>query len=399
MNQMQLLDLPFWIRLIILCIIAYAASAVVYQPILKIAIDKSIVDSPDRRKLQKRPVPVMGGIAVFFGIVVGLCFYKTFIEYTSLFPVLGAMMIMLYFGAIDDCNGLRARTRLLMEMGVALLICYGTKSCMDQFDGFLSVGTLALGVAVPLSVFAFMGIVNSINMIDGVDGLASSLCIFILAGFGLYFYLAHDYSYAALAAVSIGGALPFMFHNLFGNRSKMYLGDSGTMMIATVLASMVIRTMSSDFVPDAFLKLDFSRVAFAAALLSMPLADTLRLIAVRLADRRSPFQADRNHFHHLLTDVNVSNIAVCAIEILLTAVTAAVLFLAWHWGAAANVQVLCVVLSAMLCNWLPAFLLSRCIAKKGHPYERLYAAFAGTHLESRPFWKKVQNFVDRGTEA
>ncbi|MCQ2072801.1 MAG: undecaprenyl/decaprenyl-phosphate alpha-N-acetylglucosaminyl 1-phosphate transferase [Bacteroidaceae bacterium] len=394
----MLLNLPFWIRLIVLCFIAYTASALVYIPILKIALDKSIVDKPNQRKLQKRPVPVMGGIAVFFGIVVGLCFYKTIITYTSLFPVLGAMMIMLYLGAIDDCMGLRPGTRLAMEMVVAILICYGTKSCIDSFEGVLSIDILPLGVAVPLSVFAFMGIVNSINMVDGVDGLASSLSIFILACFGLYFYLAHDYSYSALAVVSIGGTFPFMFHNLFGRESKMYLGDSGTMMIATVLGSMVIRTMSQDFAPSYYINMDFSRIAFALALLSMPLADTLRLIFVRTYNHKSPFEADRNHFHHLLSDMNVSNVAVCAIEIIFTAVTIGVLFLSWHLGAGNNIQVVCVILSGMVCNWLTAYLLSRCLAGKGRSYEKLYRFFDRTHLENRAFWNKVQKFVDRGTQ-
>ena len=391
----MLLNLPFWIRLLVLCFIAYTASAVVFIPILRIALDKSIVDKPDQRKLQKSPVPVMGGISVFFGIVVGLCFYKTFITYTSLFPVLGAMMIMLYFGAIDDCIGLKPRTRLLMEMGVALLICYGTKSCIDMFEGLFSINSLRLGIAIPLTVFTFLGIVNSINMVDGVDGLASSLSIFILGCFGVYFYLAHDYSYAALSAVSIGGTLPFMFHNLFGKESKMYLGDSGTMMIATILSSMVIRTMSHDFAPAQYHAMDFSRAGFVLALLSMPIADTLRLIAVRLFNHRSPFEPDRKHFHHLLTDMNVSNVAVCLIEFLLTAIIIGALFLSWRLGASTNVQVASVIVAGMVCNWLSAFLLSRCLKVRGRSYERLSGLFAGTHIENRPFWIKVQKLVDR----
>lgn len=391
----MLLNLPFWIRLLVLCFIAYTSSAVVFIPILRIALDKSIVDKPDQRKLQKNPVPVMGGIAVFFGIVVGLCFYKTFITYTSLFPVLGAMMIMLYFGAIDDCIGLKPITRLFLEMGVAILICYGTKSCIDTFEGLLSINTLTLGVAVPLTVITFLGIVNSINMVDGVDGLASSLSIFILGCFGIYFYLAHDYSYAALSAVSIGGTLPFMFHNLFGKESKMYLGDSGTMMIATILASMVVRAMSHDFEPERFHAMDFSRAGFVLALLSMPVADTLRLIAVRLYNHQSPFKPDRKHFHHLLNDMNMSNVAVCLTEFVLTALIIGVLFLSWHLGASTNVQVASVIVAGMVCNWLPALLLSRCLKVKGRSYEKLSGLFAGTHIENRPFWIKVQKLVDK----
>ena len=175
----------------------------------------------------------------------------------------------------------------------------------------------------------------------------------------------------------------------------MYLGDSGTMMIATILASMVIRAMSQDFAPARFIAMDFSRAGFVLALLSMPIADTLRLIAVRLFNHRSPFEPDRKHFHHLLTDMNVSNVAVCLIEFLLTAIIIGALFLSWHLGASTNVQVASVIVAGMVCNWLSAFLLSRCLKVRGRSYEKLSGLFAGTHIENRPFWIKVQKLVDR----
>ena len=286
--------MPYKYRLIILFLISFAATTLVFKPILKIAKNKNIVDNPDARKLQKQPVPVMGGIAVFFGITMGLCFYKTMITYTSLFPVLGAMTIMLYLGFIDDVVNIKAGARFLIEILVGLVMIYGMKCCICNFQGLWGIDCVPTVVGIVLSVITFVGVCNAINMIDGIDGLSSAFGILIFICLGIVCFISGEYSFAALAAVCTGALLPFFLHNVFGWSTKMFIGDGGTMMMGTAISAMVfVLLRKNSILVERFPALDFSRIAFVLAVLSIPVGDTLRVMTTRMIHHTSPFKPDK----------------------------------------------------------------------------------------------------------
>ena len=158
-------------RFLLLFAVALVVTWIIYWPIYRIAREKNIVDNPDSRKLHRVPVPVLGGAAVFFGIVLGLGFFKTMLSFTSLFAVLTAMTVMLYVGIIDDILKLPPLLRLVIEIVAMTLMIYGTHYSMCNFQGLWGIKLLPTVFSVPLSVFVMVGIINAINMIDGVDGM------------------------------------------------------------------------------------------------------------------------------------------------------------------------------------------------------------------------------------
>ena len=168
--------------ILISVIAAFVAVKWVYFRILKIALDSRIVDNPDARKLQRRPVPVLGGIAVFFGLVVGVLVGASVTWFLSgdilmpLGPALCAMVIMLYAGAMDDMLGLSPKSRFLIEVITILGLIFASGACADSLHGLWGVYEISWWIAVPLTLFAGVGIINAVNMIDGVNGLCSSLC-------------------------------------------------------------------------------------------------------------------------------------------------------------------------------------------------------------------------------
>lgn len=346
--------------MIILFLIAFVASWIIYRPILGIAKDKNMTDNPDARKLQKVPVPVLGGIAVFFGIVVGLCYFKTMLNYVSLFPLLGAMVIMLYVGTIDDISDLSPWVRIAVEIAVALLLIYGNHRVIHTFDGLWGVWKLPILVAVPLSILTVVGIVNATNMIDGIDGLVSSMCIFASICFGLIFFLSHDYSYAALCAVMTGALLPFFFHNVFGGESKMFIGDGGTMMVGIALAAMVIEVLCGHLRLRVFQPaFDFNLVCATLSVMAMPVFDTLRVMMERICRGISPFHADNNHFHHLFVKAGFSHISTSLVMVGLNFAVVALWLFSWWLGASDNVQFVVVIISAVAVDFGVAFLMKR----------------------------------------
>lgn len=396
-------------RMLILFAISLIATFLVYKPIFRIATLKGIVDNPEARKIQKRPVPVLGGAAVFFGIIVGLGFFKTMYSYQSIFPVVMAMTIMLYVGLTDDILEIKPWKRLVIEAGVALLIIYGCRFCIMNFQGLWGVENLPAGIGVPLTVIAFVGITNAINLVDGVDGLCSGLCILACLCFGLVFFLAHDYSFCALAAVSAGALVPFFLHNMFGSRTKMFLGDGGSMIMGAMLSAMVIELLRKSFASglisftsmDIFplRTFDFSLIAFSLAVLAIPIFDTLRVMFERIFAGNSPFAPDNRHLHHLLLKAGYSCLMITLVEICLTLLILCAGAASWIAGASVDVQFFTVLSASLLTDFGLAALLRYSVT---HPESRVHshiAARAGrSHLEDKEFWRSLERLIDGKSE-
>lgn len=392
-------DLAFKYRLIILFLISFISTMIVFKPILRIALKKNIVDNPDARKLQKTPVPVMGGIAVFFGIMVGLCFYKTMITYTALFPIVSAMTIMMYLGCMDDILSIKPTTRFFIEFLVAATMLFGLKCYICNFQGMWGIDVISKDLGIALSVLTFLGLVNAINMIDGVDGLSSAFCILIFGCFGIFCFLSHDYSFAVLAAVCIGSLLPFFLHNVYGYTTKMFIGDGGTMMMGTAISAMVfviLREHNSIEVLQP--ELNFSRIAFVVAVLSMPVADTLRVMFCRIAHKKSPFSPDKTHFHHLLVEAGFSYIFVTMIEIAFNIFVIAAFLLSWWLGCSLEMQLYVTVATAAMLNWGLAGAITTSAKKDNAFYHALQRLGSHTHVERKGFWLKVQHLIDNKFE-
>ena len=396
---MILIAVAFKFRLVILFLIAFISTMFVFKPILRIAKSKNIVDNPDPRKLQKKPVPVMGGVAVFFGLAVGLCFYKTMIVYTTLFPVLSSMIIMLYLGSIDDILSIKPGTRFFIEMLVASTMLFGLKWYIADFQGLWGINLISPYIGVPLTVLTFLGIVNAINMIDGIDGLSTSFSILILGTFGIFCFLANDFSFAVLAAVGIGALLPFFLHNVFGYTTKMFVGDGGTMMMGTAISAMVVALLRKDnHLIEYFPELDFSRIAFVVAVLSIPIGDTLRVMVSRMCRHQSPFKADKTHLHHLFLQAGFSYIAISIMEIVLDLIVIGAFFLTWALGASNELQLYVTVAAAAICDFGVAAVLSVSARKNNDFFHKLQIAGSHSHVERKGFWLKVQNVVDNKFE-
>lgn len=336
--------------MLILFVTAVLMSGIIHPYILKISRLKGLVDNPGARKLQKEPVPVMGGVAVFFGIVVSLCFFKTTVSRVELFSTVCGMMIMLYLGTIDDILDVRAWKKFVVEIIVCTLITYGTRNLMANWGGWLGVDFLPVQFAIPFTIVAMVGIINSINLIDGVDGLSSGLSIFVFGVFSLFLFLAHEYSYSALAVIGAGALVPFFLHNVFGHDSKMYLGDGGALMIGVAISSLVLDIVKrKDFVYDEFIQAPdrICLAAFCLATLSVPVFDTLRVMTIRICHGIPPFAADREHLHHHLLDMGCTHIATSLIEIGLDAFAVLVWFAAYRLGADANLQMVITILAGL----------------------------------------------------
>lgn len=281
----------------------------IHPRLVKIALLKNIVDNPDARKLQRTPVPVLGGVAVFFGVVIAIGCMSSVVDCSGLPVVIMAMMAMLYTGTMDDILSLSPGLRFVIEIVVVLLLIFVGGYCIDDFHGLWNIGRFSYWCAVPLTVVAAVGIINAINLVDGVNGLSSGYCIMACLIFGTLFFLAGEAPMTILAAVSVGALIPFFLHNVFGKTSKMFIGDGGALVMGVVMSVFVIAILQNGSRVAAYVNPNVGLVPFTLAVLSVPVFDTLRVMSTRILKGTSPFRPDKTHLHHMFIDLGCSHVA------------------------------------------------------------------------------------------
>lgn len=398
-----------FLSVIIPAIMSFAAVSWIYSKILGIAKSKNVMDNPDARKYQKTPIPVMGGLAVFFGLVAGLLMgvvmhampyilsHEVIATPTArLFPVLCAIVLMLYVGAMDDMSDLSPISRLFIEVMVVLGVILASGGCIDTFRGMWGIERLSWWIAVPLTVFAGVGIINAINMVDGVNGLSSGICIACSLLFGVTFLKVEDPMNAVLAFCMAASLMPFFFHNVFGTKSRMFIGDAGTMMMGIMIIWFVISTLRSDSpVPYYGPGITVNMIAVCLSIVAVPIFDTLRVMTTRIFRGQSPFHADKTHLHHIFVEVGLSHIMTTVIEVMINVLVLLSWFIAGKCDASMDVQLYVVIVVSVLLVWMPYFVLDYHYRHQTKSFQRLKSLNSKTEFSDRKWWIKMSEWLDR----
>ena len=378
----------------ILFCVSLLSSWWIFRKVHKIAQLKNVVDMPDSRKLQDHPVPVLGGLSVFFGIIVAMVFCQVLFGSSTLYSFLGIMAIMLFVGTIDDIITLSPMLRLVIEIIVVLLFIYGTGWSINDFHGLFGIYVIPQYLAVPLTVLASVGIINAVNMIDGVDGLMSGFGIVVSLIFAFFFYKAGEMSMTTMAVIATGALIPFFVYNVVGQKSKMYLGDGGSLMIGTMMALFVISILKENSLCSLAVGERFGLVPFTLAVLSLPVFDTLRVMLRRIKEKRSPLSADRNHLHHMFVDLGYSHLGTTLSIVLLDVMVVFLWWIFYKAGASENIQLLVVVAAGILNTfglYKAVYLLGR---NQSGPYRLIRSLGRKTHMENTGMWVRFREILD-----
>lgn len=381
-----------------LFIVALVTTWWIFKKVLRIAMMKNIVDNPDARKLQRTPVPVLGGIAVFFGMTVALVVTRLAFDTYSLFAVMGVMTIMLYLGTMDDILSLSPRMRFIVEIMVIVLLIFCNKYSLNDFHGLWGIYQIPDWVAVPLTVVACVGIINAINMIDGVNGLSSGYCITASTLFGIAFIWADDKDAASLAILSVGALIPFFFHNVFGKKSKMFIGDGGTLLMGTILSSFVLSALNVNSPLAAKVDSNFGMIPFAIAVLAIPVFDCLRVMMTRMYHKTSPFYPDKTHLHHLLFDIGFSHVGTSFMEILMTLLIVGIWWLSYKVGASIDIQLYIVLFMGILTTFGFYRFMNSQKRKDTKFFCMLQNIAEKTHLGHTAWWLSFCDFLDKNLD-
>lgn len=367
----------------------------IFFRILKIAKIKHIEDIPDARKLQKEPTPVLGGLAVFFGLTIGLIFASIlFPETRNLLPVLLACTVMLYIGSIDDILGISAGVRAIIEALTILGLIYSSGMCIDSFHGLWGISSFSWYWGVPLTVFVGVGLINAFNMIDGVNGLSSLVCIVCALFLGTIFYKMADPADAALAFCFAGSLMTFSMHNIFGRKSNMFIGDGGTMVMGLLVSWFVIRIMSCEGLANNQMDaIGMNVIAMLLAVVSVPVFDTVRVMFMRIAHKKSPFVPDKTHLHHLFISLGYSHIYTTIVEVLLGMLVTITWYLSYKLGLNVEWQLYVTILGAILFIGGTTISLLYCNSHE-EIKTRLYNKNMQSHPKDSRWWYYVRQLMD-----
>lgn len=366
-----------------------------FQPhILKVAKEKNIVDNPDARKLQRIPIPVMGGIAVVFGLMVGIMSFSLFGDFGNMLAVLSAVIVIMLVGLVDDIRGLSPKVRFIIEILIVLYLIYATGNQINNFHGLWNVNILPEWASVPLTVFACVGIINAVNLIDGVDGYSSGYCIMASFYFGYSFFKLGNMKMVALAAIIVASLLPFFCCNVFGKHSKMFIGDAGTLSMG-ILISTFVRNMLTASTETAHIADNLGLIPLSLAIMCVPIFDTLRVMGSRILRGTSPFHPDKTHLHHAFIDLGFSHIGTTFSILCLNTVVVICWLIAHKLGVSIDVQLYIVIaLSVLITFGLYGFIQYH-IRNNTRTLKVLKVVGRYTHIERKGIWSKMQKWLDR----
>lgn len=290
--------------------------------LIRVAFLKRLFDEPgEERKLHNRRIPTIGGIIIFAATLFSFSLWFPPVPVAQYKYIIATMLILFFVGVKDDIIGTAAVKKLMAHILVGLILVLMADMRITNMHGLFGINQLPIWASVFLSLFTYVVIVNSFNLIDGVDGLASGIGLIASLSYGIWFFLAGDPVMATLSFSLAGSLMAFLIFNF--NPAKIFMGDSGSLTIGLIIAILTINLIEYDVqkisieLAKNMLEFDvtvikhehlkISRPIFAIAVLIYPLYDTLRIFIFRSIKGVSPFSADKKHIHHKLIKIGLNH--------------------------------------------------------------------------------------------
>lgn len=293
-------------------VISLSLTGIIIPQILLIAFRRNLFDEPDPRKIHHGAIPRLGGMAfmpsIFFAIAcisgIGMLFYDNemsallFRHTKEISFASCSLMLMFLVGLADDLIGVRYRAKFVVQIVAGLFLVVASLS-IDNLWGFLLIDKMWAPLGWLLTVLVAVYITNAINLIDGIDGLASGLSAVACLYYGIVLFMAGDYFYGFVAFATLGTLVPFYYYNVFGHeekQEKIFMGDTGALTIGLLMTILSIHICHNGI----GLECDMNPLVVAFTPLIVPCFDVLRVYLHRLRMHRNPFLPDKCHIHHKL---------------------------------------------------------------------------------------------------
>jgi len=299
------------------CLVAVCLSRIIIPEIIHAAFKKRLFDVPDVRKLHTSAIPRLGGFSfapvILFTLALTCALVYQYDTEETRLNIVAKLPEMMFFicglvvlyliGILDDMVGSRYRIKFTAQIIAAACIPLAGV-WINNLYGLFGIYALTPWIGIPLTMFLTVLIINSINLIDGIDGLASGVSCVSLKILGAALIIQQSWMFATLAFITVGMLFPFFYYNVFGEsekHNKIFMGDTGSLILGYIQAFLAIEVLSlTPYTPP------YNMLVIAFAALFLPAFDVFRVITVRLYNRKHIFMPDRGHIHHKLLSIGLT---------------------------------------------------------------------------------------------
>ncbi|EZH72302.1 glycosyl transferase [Aquimarina atlantica] len=263
---------------------------------------KRLMDAPNERSSHKIQTPSLGGVAFYYTLIIGLFFINSWDTNGEIIHIIPGLTILFIIGLKDDLVVLSPGSKLIAQLVAVSFVVASSGFTIHSLNGFFNIEEIPYYIYFLIAVFIMVTIINSYNLIDGIDGLASIVGIVILIIYTTIFYFTKEYFYA-LITISLNACLLAFFGYNVSSTKKIFMGDTGSLIVGFVISIMTLKFLALKPSSSAELPFFLENIPLIAiSILIVPLFDTARVFAIRIANKKSPFSPDRNHTHHVLID-------------------------------------------------------------------------------------------------
>jgi UDP-N-acetylmuramyl pentapeptide phosphotransferase/UDP-N-acetylglucosamine-1-phosphate transferase len=288
-------------------LLAFFIVFVSIPPIVNVAHLKNLYDIPGKRKSHTLATPNLGGIAIFAGITISSGLFIDISGSPEFMQLMIAMIILFFVGIKDDILIIAPAKKLYGEILATVVLVVIGDMRFTSLHGFLGIYEINYITSILLTSFVVIVIINAFNLIDGIDGLASGIGILISLTFGIWFFLIGQINYTIISAALFGALLGFFGYNVFGHSNKVFMGDTGSLILGLVMSLIVIKFNEINVSYSGIYSIN-SAPAVSFGILMLPLFDTMRVFIIRILNKRSPFASDKNHLHHRMLKLGLSHL-------------------------------------------------------------------------------------------
>jgi UDP-N-acetylmuramyl pentapeptide phosphotransferase/UDP-N-acetylglucosamine-1-phosphate transferase len=279
---------------------AFLVALFAVPSIIQVAYFKNLLDEPNHRTIHNASTPRLGGIAIFTGFMSSLMIFGDL--NLGIQQLVAGTLLLFFIGVKDDIATVSAFKKFFIQVLATGIVMFLADIRITSFQGFLGIYELELGFSYVFTFLVIVGVTNAINLIDGMDGLAGSIVLLISLIFAGYFYY-FDSPYAFVALAMAGGVMGFLRYNI--HKARVFMGDTGSLVSGFILAVLAIQILEMQQIRSA--------PAIVVSIMILPIFDTLRVFSLRIFNGRSPFYADKNHLHHQLLTLGLSQTKVLSL--------------------------------------------------------------------------------------
>jgi len=345
--------IPPFLLLGIASLFSFVITCFAIPVIVRVAKAKDFLANPNGRTSHLNPTPNLGGVAIFAGVIISSVLFTGITTAHELKYIIAGMIILFFVGLKDDLVPLVAYKKFIGQVITSLFIIIPGDLRITSLYGLFGFEEISYIWSLLITFLLFLALINSFNLIDGIDGLASGVGIIVSAFFAMCFISNNHLAYAIMCFILMASLAAFFLYNVFGKKNKIFLGDTGSMLIGLLLAVLAIRFLNFERSDNCFIDQQASP-AVLLSILVVPLFDTARVFILRVFRGESPFVADRNHIHHRLLDLSGSHIKatliICLVNVFIIIVALTL------QNIPAELLIAIIILLAALLSYLPIYL-------------------------------------------